>query len=215
MQTYEGARTIDVLDTAAFEAWWRALPIDDYDAFIYYGGDEVLMRFVCAFDELSRADGRATPSRIVQAYALAIGEPPAASGEIVIRAGKAWEHPAVRELLDRVKMHDLISAKTRIARRYTALLERVLTRVEKEDTSMGDLATAASTVGSYLKIVQQDELDLRRLRAKQAAKVRAVIEQSAHQPDVPKEEELPAFLRMLSTQFGPEKLKELVAGVTP
>ncbi len=210
------------LDQASFGRWWRALPPEDQAEFTsIYGGDEVLARFVCAFDYLTTMQHKPQSNTvIVYAYMLAARLPDDQLPEAQIRAAKAWAHDAVQFLIDRLRYRADRQAKSRITNAVTYLIESEISRVMNPEFTHDDPSVTTDQrvkVGqlalSFMKLVQREDVADRAERAKRGAVLAAAQLEAAKKADT---EEITAdsarlYLRMIQNTLGEEVFRKTIS----
>ena len=149
------------LNEDEFARWWQSVHPEDSESFLYHGGDELLARFVCCFDYFT---GQGKRGAIVAAYAVAIAADPN-DREVQTRAEAAWEHAAVRDLLDRLNYRELRMATTRISRKYVAALEEQL---DKADLPPDERLKVIDLAGKFVRQTQEQEEKQRSRRDRRA-----------------------------------------------
>jgi hypothetical protein len=203
------------LNEEEFLRWWNAVPFEDHQSFKVNGGDDSLARFVCVYDWLYNSRGISpSPNAIIEAYSVAVrGD----KYDIAVqrRAGQAWEHDAVQDLLDRINSRGERQARNRVVLGYTQLLEGMLKKANAPETDMpvDDQTKIANAVVKYLTYIKKDEQFDRTLRSRKGyAKALEKIEGDSDF-DAPKDQELKHFVRQLGKQFGKEQIMQILAEV--
>jgi hypothetical protein len=210
------------LDTAAFARWWNALPAEDQAEFTaIHGGDEVLARFVCAFDTLTTMQHKPQSNTvIVYAYMLAARIPDDELPQAQIRAAKAWQHDAVQFLLDRIRYRSARQATARITNAVTHLIEHEISRVMNPEYVGDDTenvtdqrAKVGALALSFLKIVQREDVAERAERSRRGAQL-ATAQLKAAQAEANEEaiteDSARLYLRMIQHKLGDDVFQKTV-----
>ena len=147
------------INTQMFEQWCRGIPEDDQHGFVYYGGDQGLLRFVCAFDYLTHHERAPRPQAITQAYSAAFDLDPT-SHICRVRGFEAFEHPAVQFLLEQFASQGLRETKQRVVPKFSRLLEQILDEgINDEDMNRKVRAFDAGT--RFMRLMQSEHRDRR------------------------------------------------------
>lgn len=216
------------LDTPSFARWWNALPAEDQAEFTkIYGGDELLARFVCAFDYLTTMQHKPQSNTvIVYAYMIAARLSDDELPQAQIRAAKAWQHDAVQFLLDKLRYRSARQATARITNAVTHLIEHEISRVMNPEYVGDDQTDVTDTrvkVGNmalaFMKLVQREDIAMQAERARRGAQL-ATAQLKAAQAEASDaaitEDSGKIYIRMitetLGVEFAQEVIKELAAG---
>ncbi|MGH7749715.1 MAG: hypothetical protein ACREQ5_33860 [Candidatus Dormibacteria bacterium] len=154
------------LTEEAFLRWWRALGEDDKAEFVQiYGGNEVLARFVCAYDYLTMMEARSTGTNTIRiAYSIALGVSP---DDVRVMRGYpiVWKHDAVQSLLDRLHYRSAKQAAARITNKVTILIENMLVEVSSSD-EIKEKNMAVRTALDFMRQVSDADVQERVERTK-------------------------------------------------
>lgn len=200
------------LSDDAYIRWWRQnLTEDDRATFAALGADEMLGRFVCAYDFITIDQGE-NPSSLVKAWALATGRNEF-EHETRVTAQRAWEHPAVREILDRLLSRDTARAARRIERNTAALIEDTIDQA-MTDGSIDQRTKAILVAARFLTHVAVDKQSARQIRAKleNDALKQAITKAREEQPvkkDVSPEEAVD-YVKVLIGILGADRVRALL-----
>jgi hypothetical protein len=203
------------LSDALFVRWWRGLPADDKDSFGRLDGDELLAKFVCAYDFLSSVEEENT-STLVRAYAIATGLHEE-SFETKQRAARAWEHPAARELLARLQGREFARSERRILRSVSALLEDTLEKA-LADENMGNRQKAIDSAVKFLNMGSEERKGAREIRSLQENEVlkkELVTQREEHKRQGERMPELTGdvaagYVRSIIHAIGKDKVIEII-----
>lgn len=200
------------LSDAAYIRWWHEnLTEDDRRTFAELGADESLGRFVCAYDFLC-ADSGEQPGTLTRAWAVATGKDET-DPQVRLTALRAWEHPAVRELLDRLLGRESSRAARRIERNTAALVEDTLVKA-LESESLDNRAKAITAAARYLNQVSADRQGNRDSRARlELEKLKSAITIAQTKPEQKTEltdEEAIEYAKLLVGRLGPDRIKALL-----
>lgn len=198
------------LSDEAYLRWWRSLPEDDKQTFVTLGGDDVLGRFCCTYDYLTVSEGEA-PLTLIRAWSIATGKSED-EHETKIRAQRAWENTAVRELLARLQSRETERAERRIERAATYLVEDTIQKAIKSE-SLEQRSKAINAAVRFLESIKDDRKDWRELRIKleNEALKKAITAKSTDDDDKPlTTEDAEGYVKALVGVLGVERMKALL-----
>jgi hypothetical protein len=189
-----------------FDRWMGALPEEDFTAFIFHGGDRILAKFLFAYDYLTHVEAQPTNvATVVRAYAAASGLD-ATAPETRARASRAWEHDAVKELLDRFASRGMKAMKLRVWLRYSNLVEKIIDDAEKDDATAKDKRMAAGVGKAFMEMINKVEEKEQKLRTDRAIKGAMDRLGSEDEFEAPAEAELAGYVEQLAKEFGSERI---------
>jgi hypothetical protein len=209
------------VDTAAFARWWRAIPAEDQAEFTgIHGGDELLARFVFAFDYLTTMKRETSSgSVIVLAYMQAAKMYDDELAVAQVRAQKAWRHDSVVQLLDKLRYRSKRQASERIVNQAAYLIENLVAEALNPDFMhpVKDKVAIVQLALQFNKLVQTEDIADRSERNKRGAQLAAKALEAAKAND--NEEITPdggaLYLRMLHDKLGPEWLQKTLGKLEP
>jgi hypothetical protein len=204
------------LSDALYVRWWKSLPPDDRDTFANLGGDDLLGRFVCAYDFLSSVESE-NAQTLVNAFAIATGLRPE-NYETKERASRAWEHPAVRELLERLAAREFFRAERRVLRATSALVEETLEKARDAEYSTARKEAIAAAI-SFLnygneqrKANRDSRLSKENEQLKNAlAETKKALTTHGELTAITRED-AERYLRALRSTLGKDTILELIEG---
>ena len=204
------------LSEEAYVMWWRRLPPADRETFQYLGGDDELGRFCAAYDLLSTGEGEHAHT-LVRAWAIATGKSED-DHHTKLTALRAWENPAVRELLDRLASRETERAERRIARATSLVIEESLTKALDDETSLDNRAKVVMAATRFLSMTATERNKGREIRA--LLENEALKKSITAKPQETDDEEITPeiarrYFKALVHVLGPEEIKSLVSGDGP
>jgi hypothetical protein len=208
-----------------FLRWWSLLGEDDRSEFTHiYQGDKILGRFVCVLDYLIMQKVQGDKENL---YALAyfIAARPFPEHAVSMdnpgirpRSQRAWEHPAVQTLFERVKYRSTRQIGIRIQNRTAVNLDKVMQ--DAEETTVGedgvevpvyelkDRIAAVSAGMKFIDMVKKEELEVAAQRTKLGLEnARKALNPAAQEMD-PKVAE--QYLKLAAATVGKKRAKELL-----
>jgi len=205
-----------------FLNWWSLLAEQDRSEFVhFYQGDTILARFVCVLDYLIMQKVQAGQENLfAMAYYIAarpFGEDAVEMGSqsCRTRSQKAWQHPAVEALIERVKFRATRQRVLRIGNLLSRNLETMLEDAHKVDDEgnplygMKERNLAAMASIKYMELAAREEAEIMAIRTKagleNARKSLAAGEEEVD-PKV-----LEGYVRLAKSILPADKLKELTA----
>ena len=199
-----------------FEAWASHLdPADLAEFTLIYGGDNYLLRFVCAIDYLTlqkvsfpHPDELFTTAYWIAAVAF---EPQLDPGSATLRnrALRAWKSDAVQALYDRVRYRSVRQGSIRLQNKLFAIAETLADQAERADADFEQKIEATKALVNVVKLVDMQEAAVRAERTKRGfTAARAALERGNDMS----ERELTVMLKAAKTQLGEERFKALTSG---
>ncbi len=206
-----------------FIRWWSALDETDRVEFTsFYQGDKILAKFVCVLDYLIMQKIKGNEEQLFSlAYYIATRDDPNFSlalnnPAIRTRAQRAWQHPAVQALMDRVRYRSTRQAVYRIKNLAARNVESMLDQANRMNDNgepvmaMKDQGIAANAAIKFIEVTKSEEVEIVATRTKlgleNARKALAKNEDEV-EPKV-----LEAYIKLGSRMLGEERVKELLGG---
>jgi hypothetical protein len=209
------------VDDHAFSRWWKSIPREDQQEFLgIHGGDELLARFVFAFDHLTTIKREpASNSVIVLAYMQAAR----LHDDEIMRAQKlatrAWDHDAVQQLIYRLRDRSQQQAAARISNQAAYLIETLTSQALNEEfmLEVKDKTEIAKTAIAFLKLVQTGQTAELAERSKRGALLAAkqLAEAKANDTEQITPESATLHMRMLYDSLGQEWLHNTLKQLEP
>lgn len=206
-----------------FQGWWNLLLPEDKEEFKWaYHGDELLARFLCALDLLmtAKVKGGDHSALIQLAYHIAAKPYPThrielSSPKLRTLALQAYQHPAVQQILDRVRLRSRMRERNRIETLTLEQVELLLQDIGQRDDADNpkfDIKDRTAALGVAMKIMDLTDTEQARQRqersrkAFQMARARAMEGEANESPAV-----MRATLKALVAKLGPEEVKKALA----
>jgi hypothetical protein len=151
------------LSSDTFERWRNTLLPADRAEFDLRGGDEKLLRFVCAFTLLSARQATIGANFILMAYAMAYEIDPRDSS-VEPLAARAWNRDCVQTMFDRLNSRDRLRDARNLRARTAALTGKMVEGAFDADVETQTKAIGAST--AFLKLEAADQERIAKAREK-------------------------------------------------
>jgi hypothetical protein len=196
-----------------FDRWMGSIPDEDLTAFVLCGGDKLLAKFMFAYHYFVHVEGEPmNVATVVRSYAAAANVD-AVLPETRVRAARAWEHDAVKELLDRFASRGMKAARLRVWLRYSNLVEQLIDGAAKDDATLSEKRIAAQAANAFMQIMARVEEKEQKNRSNRA--LAGALEKLGKEDEfvVPAEGELEGYVEGLVQALGMEKIVAIAAKV--
>lgn len=207
------------LTSDQFMAWVNHLDSADLAEFtLILGGDDYLLRFVCALDYLTlqKVQFAHPDDMFTMAYWIAAvffePELDPTSPTLRNRALRAWKSDAVQSLYDRVRYRSVRQGSIRMQNKLFTIGNDIAEAAMGTDAPFALKTEAAEVLIKIVKLVDQQEQAVRAERTKKG--LQAAREALEAKSDL-SEREVAVLLKAVKSQLGPEKLRALIASVDP
>lgn len=209
-----------------FQGWWNLLLPEDKEEFKWaYHGDELLARFLCALDLLmtSKIKGGDHTALIQLAYHIAAK--PYATHRVELSDNKlrtlalqAYQHPAVQQILDRVRLRSRMRERNRIENLALEEAEQMLkdaSQRNENDQPLFDMKDRKLALDTALKLMEMTDTEQARQRQERSRKAFQMARQRAMEGET---NESPAVMRAtlkaLASKLGPEEVRKALTALT-